>query len=112
MSYGSVAQWLEDRIGGGFDDIPGNVEATTTEVKILSPSGDRWAVQICNNGSNPVQGRIEVSDGTSFLFLLAQDGSMFWADAENQLSLPTRAFYIATTTGTSDVSWVETRKTH
>lgn len=110
MVPGTVYDWVREIIGSGFEEIVTRPVATTSGIRLLGPSGDRWAWFLINYGSNPIVVQLdELIPGGSGI-PLAPDGSFLSLEARDDLILQCRPLFAYSTTGTSDLYLVETRK--
>ena len=110
-SVGAAQSFIEGEYGGPTEeqDIEKSV-GSVTPVKILGNDPERLSVVIVNLGTEPVYVMFDDEVSTSRGIYLAGSGGFVSMDVRNDQTLPTREWFALSSTGTSDVFVISTRR--
>lgn len=109
-SVGAAQSYIEGVYGGPTEEQDSGASVGTTATKLLGNDPERLAVTFINLGSEPVYLMYDDAVSTTRGIVLTTNGGGVSLNVRDDQTLPTREWWALTSTGSSDMVVISTRR--
>lgn len=107
VGKGAALEWTERELGGPVNEVEGNTGINTGVSQIVGGNADRVALVFVNTGANDAHVFIGAGLVNSAGILLGAGGGILVMTLRDDYTLPTRAFFVAAVSGTTQIYSLE-----
>lgn len=110
VAVGANLLFIEGEFEGPVDEQSGDVSVTITPTRFVNDDPEALALTILNLGSTSAYIMLDDTVSSTHGILLVGGGGSVSLNVRDDQTLPARAWWAVTATGTTDLTWLRTRR--